>query len=69
MDCPKDHKATIHSLGWAHEGAALPIGNVELLGSTETLHWQQSADALNVTLPSGMTCQYAYALKLTPATK
>ena len=27
---PKDNKATIHSLGWAHEGAGFPIANVEL---------------------------------------
>ena len=74
MACPaKDEKtpakATIQSLGWAHEGAALPIGNIELLGSTQKVTWTQGADALTVTLPEGATCNYAYALKLTPAAK
>jgi alpha-L-fucosidase len=69
MACPKDGRATIHSLGWAHEGASLPIGNVELLGSTQKVVWSQGADALDVTLPAGAECNYAYALKLTPAAK
>jgi len=67
MACPADGKATIHSLGWAHEGASLPIASIELLGSTQKVTWTQGADALEVTLPAGATCQYAYALKLTPA--
>ncbi len=69
MACPKDGKAVIHSLGWAHEAANFPIGNVELLGSTKKVKWTQGADALEVTLPAGASCQYAYALKLTPAQK
>jgi alpha-L-fucosidase len=69
MTCPTDGKATIHSLGWAHEGAALPIASAELLGSTEKVTWTQGAQALEVTLPTGAPCKYAYALKLTPATK
>ena len=69
MACPADGKATIHSLGWAHEGASLPIGSVELLGSTGKVTWAQNADALVVTLPAGAACKYAYTLKLTPAAK
>jgi alpha-L-fucosidase len=65
MACPADGKATIHSLGWAHEGASLTIGSVELLGSNEKVSWTQGAQALEITLPSGMACKYAYALKLT----
>ncbi len=67
MACPKDGKAEIHSLGWAHEGAAIAVGNVELLGSNQKVTWSQRADALEVTLPAGAACKYAYALKLTPA--
>jgi alpha-L-fucosidase len=65
MACPGDGKATIHALGTAHEGAAMAIGNVELLGSPEKVTFTQNADALNVTLPAGAACKYAYALKLT----
>ncbi len=69
MACPKDGKATIHSLGWAHEGASIPIGNIELLGSADKVNWAQGANALEVTLPGSAACKYAYALKLTPAAK
>jgi alpha-L-fucosidase len=69
MSCPANGKATIHSLGWAHEGASLPVASVELLGATGKVTWAQNADALEVSLPSGATCSYAYALKITPATK
>ena len=69
MACPKDNKATIHSLGWAHEGAGFPIANIELLGSTEKVTWTQAAGALEITLPASAACKYAYALKLTPASK
>jgi alpha-L-fucosidase len=69
MACPADGKATIHSLGWAHEGNSIPIASVELLGSQDKVIWTQGADALEVTLPAGASCKYAYALKLTPAAK
>jgi alpha-L-fucosidase len=69
MACPSNNKATIHSLGWAHEGSMFPIGNIELLGSTEKVTWTQAAVTLEVTLPASATCKYAYALKLTPAVK
>src|SRR6266568_6355979 len=69
MSCPADGKATIHSLGWSHEGASMPIAKVELLGSSAKVTWTQGADALDVTLPVGAACKYAYALKLTHATK
>jgi alpha-L-fucosidase len=62
MACPQDSKGIVHSLG----SSKLPITNVELLGSTDKVTWNQTADALEVTLPNGATCKYAYALKLTP---
>ncbi len=74
MACPAKSgemagKAVIHSLGWAHEGASLPIASITLLGSNEKVTWTQGADALAVTLPADAACTYAYALKLTPAAK
>ncbi|HET6168529.1 MAG TPA: alpha-L-fucosidase C-terminal domain-containing protein, partial [Terracidiphilus sp.] len=65
MACPADSKATIHALGTGREGASLAVGNVELLGSSEKVSFNQTADALDVTLPAGAACKYAYALKLT----
>jgi len=67
MACPPNGKATIRSLGWAHEGSSMPVASVELVGSGEKVTWTQGADALDVTLPGGAACKYAYALKLTAA--
>jgi alpha-L-fucosidase len=69
MACPADGKAAIHSLGWAREGSALPIASVQLLGSSGKVTWTQGTEALQVTLPPGAACKYAYVLKLTPAAK
>ena len=69
MACPQDGRATIHSLGGAHEGTSVPIADVQLLGSTAQVTWTQRTDALEVTLPAGAVCKYAYALKLTPGRK
>ena len=67
MACPTDGKATIHSLGWAHEGSSIPVGSIELLGSTGKVTWTQGAEALEVTLPAGASCTYAYVLKVLAA--
>jgi alpha-L-fucosidase len=65
MACPSDGKGAIHALATSHEGASLPVTSVELLGSTQKVTWTQTAEALEVTLPSGAACKYAYSLKLT----
>jgi len=70
MACPPQtgemaDKAIIHTLGSAHEGASLPVANIELIGSSRRVTWTQDTDALTVNLPAGATCKYAYALKLT----
>lgn len=67
MACPADGKGVIHAMGTARAGTGFPIKNVELLGSSEKVTWTQGADALDVTLPAGASCRFAYALKLTPA--
>ena len=64
---PKDGKAAIHSLGWAHEGAAAPVAKVELLGSSEKLSWEQKAGELDVTLPAGYSNALPFVLKVTVA--
>ena len=60
MACPADGKAAIHSLA----SAQLTVTSVALLGSTEKVAWRQTADALEITLPPGAPCKYAYSLKL-----
>jgi alpha-L-fucosidase len=65
MACPTDGKGTIHALGTSQEGASFAATSVELLGSAEKVTWRQTADALEITLPPGSACKYAYSLKLT----
>ncbi len=64
MACPSDGKGAIHAFGTAAQGAP-HIASVELLGSSEKVTWNQAADSLDIQLPSGAACKYAYALKLT----
>jgi alpha-L-fucosidase len=66
MACPADGKGVIHALGTSHDGASLPVASVQLLGSNQPVAWTQTAEALELTLPSGAACKYAYSLKLAP---
>ncbi len=40
-------------------------GELQLLGSDEKLDWQQTDNALVVTLPAQKPCQFAHGLKIT----
>jgi alpha-L-fucosidase len=66
------------ALGWPDSGtlriktlkqdariASGGIANISLLGSRSPVRWKQTADALEVDLPSEKPCKYAYVLKLT----
>jgi alpha-L-fucosidase len=41
------------------------IAGVALLGAKDPVAWKQTAQALEVQLPSGRPCKYAYSLKIT----
>jgi alpha-L-fucosidase len=66
MGCPADGAASIHALGSAREASDLTLNSVELVGSTgsDKLTWLQMPEALNVKLPAGTPCKYAYVLKI-----
>ncbi|RME70677.1 MAG: hypothetical protein D6781_05870 [Verrucomicrobia bacterium] len=65
-------------LGWPGDGATVAIralgalgrlhpGDIEsvsLLGSSDTLEWTHTADALEVRFPTTRPCDFAYALKI-----
>ena len=66
------------ALGWPDDGtlriktlrAGVRLGTggiakVSLLGSSHPVRWRQTAEALEVELPSEKPCKHAYALKLT----
>lgn len=58
---PEDGKLTIRSLA---KGTDLQVSSVDLLGHKGLLTWSQSAEGLEVTLPAGQPCDYAFALKI-----
>ena len=59
---PEDGVLAVRSLA---EGADVNIRSISLLGHEGELEWQQTADALKVTLPARQPCEYAFALKIT----
>ena len=61
MAWPTDGKAIIHSLGTASGRVA----EVTLLGAKEKLTWKQTAEGLEVGLPSVPPSRFAFGLKVT----
>lgn len=61
---PEGDLIVIKSLGLAALTKPGKIGNVEMLGSYETLIWTQSAASLTVKKPAEKPCDYAFALKV-----
>lgn len=59
---PEDGKLTVRSLG---SDADLNIETVTLLGHRGTLNWKQTANGLEVHLPTKRPCEYAFSLKIT----
>jgi alpha-L-fucosidase len=66
MGCPASEGgfATVHALGSQKEAKGLTVESVELIGATTKVEWLQTPEALNVKLPAGMSCKYAYVLKV-----
>ena len=64
LDWPGE-QAVIYSLG--SRGRLFPneIVEVEMLGVEDKLEWEQSGDALKVTMPDGKPCKHAFVLKIT----
>lgn len=62
---PDDGKLRIKTLKEGVRIGSGGIANISLLGSQSPVRWKQTADALEVELPSQKPCKYAYALKLT----
>jgi len=66
MSCPADGSSTvtIHSMGSDQAAKGLTLSSIELVGSTDKITFDQSADALQVKLPASSNCKYAYVLKI-----
>ena len=56
--------ALIKSLGSGSQFSAERIENIQMLGSSETLVWSQSADGLKISTPTQKPCDHAYTFKL-----
>jgi len=61
MAWPTDGKVIIHSLA----AAAGPISGVRLLGAKGNLPWKQTADGLEIDLPSAPPGKFAFGFKVT----
>jgi alpha-L-fucosidase len=60
---PQNGKLSIESLA-RDRSAAARVQSVHLLGRVDELHWQQTAEALEVALPSKPPCDFAITLKI-----
>ncbi|RZJ83093.1 MAG: alpha-L-fucosidase, partial [Brevundimonas sp.] len=60
MEWPEDGRIVIPALA----NSAGRVDRIELLGSTDALRFEQTADALIVTLPSGRPVDFAPGVKI-----
>jgi len=51
-------------LGSDQAAKGLTLSSIELIGSTDKVTFDQTADALQVKLPASASCKYAYVLKI-----
>jgi alpha-L-fucosidase len=63
LEWPEDGRLTVRSLAKRFD---LNIETVNLLGHEGTLRWNQTANGLEVNLPSEHPCEYAFTLKIAP---
>jgi len=60
---------TITSLNSEHPVSEQGIKSIKMLGSDETLEWDQTEEGLHVVFPTQAPCEYAYVLKIVPKGK
>lgn len=65
MGWPENGTLTVKTLAAGAPAIVGKVRSVTLLGSSETLHWTQTADGLVVTLPAAKPCDHVYMLKIT----
>jgi len=56
----------IKSLGSASPVSERGIKSITMLGSDETIEWEETEDGLKVVFPAAAPCDYAYVLKIVP---
>ena len=61
---PDDGKLRITTLKQGARVSSGGIASISLLGSAAPVKWKQTADALEIELPSQKPCRHAYALKV-----
>ena len=66
---PDSGRFVIKSLGSKHPVSKDGIKSITMLGSKETLRWNQTAGGLEVTFPKEKPCDYAYVLRIVPKGK
>ncbi len=61
---PEGGKYVVRTLAAGASGIVGRVKNVALLGHPAPLHWRQTAEGLEVTLPAQKPCDHAYALRI-----
>ncbi|MEM9364868.1 MAG: alpha-L-fucosidase [Planctomycetota bacterium] len=61
---PDDGQVTIQSLSDSNELYPRAIQSVEMLGSSDAIHWTRDSDGLHAKLPAEKPSEYAYVLKI-----
>ena len=64
LDWPKSGELTIRSLGKDAGYLTKPVKAVSMLGSDESLEWEQTEKGLVVKFPSERPCEHAFVLKI-----
>ena len=65
LDWPENGLVKITSLGKNNKLAqAITIENIEVLGSNESILWQQTTNELQITLPKIKPCDFAYTIAI-----
>ncbi len=65
MSWPANGHLVIHALGSTQQAKGLRIVNVEAIGATAKVNWQQSAEALEIDCPGNAPGMYAYTFRIT----
>lgn len=66
---PESGRFTITTISSENLVSKDGIKSISMLGSDESLKWQESPNVLEVTFPKLKPCDYAYVLKIDPLEK
>ncbi len=64
LDMPESRRVSVRSLGTDAGFLQKDPASVEMLGSEATIRWTRDAEAMTLTLPDQLPCEYVYVFQL-----